>query len=150
MYAHLEMKSEVPMVVTGFRLNSKRTFSYGDITIVTECVFPEGAPTGTISLSFYRDDKAAGLPGGESPEGVSELEFISKILPVKDIAYLLSLFGLHRPVDVYENQRRERVETPRARKFKFYNRVELLFSQKVEEAWLQTHGAMLGYIRTKK
>ena len=151
MYAHLETKRSTPVYVTGYRLNSKTTFGYGVITVDAECVFSENEPIGLVSLCLYREDNVTGLPeDGSHDAQEAEAAFIQKILPRNDIVYLLSLLGLHSPGDVYENRRRVRVETPRARKHKFYERVELLYSQRVDEAWLQSHGTLFGYSRVKK
>ena len=150
MYAHLEVKSRVPVIATGYRLHSKITFAYGDISIEAEVAFPENETTGTIVINLFRDDKASVLPGGELPEETTELELLSKILPVKDIAYLLALLGMYIPGDVYKDRRRARVETPKARKFKFYERLELLYFQSVDEEWLQLHGALFGYGNNKR
>ena len=144
-YTHLETKSTASVPVAGFKLHSKIMFTYGNISIDAEVTFPESESNGTILLYIYREDKAAGLPGGELPGDTDELELLNKILPAKDISYILSLFGLHRPGDAYKNRRRTRIETPRARKFKFFDRIELMFSQRVDEAWLQSNGAMTGY-----
>ena len=129
MYAHLDVKSRVPVIATGYRLHSKIKFAYGDISIEAEVAFPENETSGTIAINLFRNDRASGLPGGELPEDTTELEFLSKILPAKDIAYLLALFGMYRPGDVYKNCRRARIETPKARKFTFYERLEL-FSER--------------------
>ena len=154
MYAHLEIKSARPVDVTGYRLRSKMMFGYGNITIDAECAFPNDAPDGTILLCLYRDDKAAGLPGGELPEEATaedaELKLLNKILPRSDIVYILSRLGIHGSGDVYENRRRVRIETPRARKHKFYDRFELLLSRGVDENWLRTHGTLFGYNRSNE
>lgn len=151
MYAHLIVKSVTPVVVTGYKLRSKITFEYGDITIETECVIAEGAP-GTLSLCLYSDAVPARLPGGEMPKyddltesKDAELIFLSKTLPERDIVYVLSLLGVHRRDSVYEKRRRVRVEQPKGRKYKFYERYELLFSQRVDEAWLLTYGGIFGH-----
>ena len=150
MYAHLELKNATPVAAAGYFTNGNFTFAYGDITIETEIAFFEGADSGTISLCFYSNDKAFGLAGGELPEGMDEQSFLSKALPAKDMVYILSLLGLIRPADLYKNRRRVRVETPRARKHKFYERLEVFLSQSVDTVWLREYGRMFGYRLTGK
>jgi len=162
MYAHLELRSVNQSISAGYLLNGTMTFGYGDITIDTETVFPEDADYGTISLRFYRSDKSALLPGGMLPDGDAtgdkaaaitdnaETLFLRKILPPGDLAYLLSLFGLIQPGDLYENRTRVLVETPKARKHKFYDRLEVLFTQDVNREWLREYGHMFGCKAAKK
>ena len=152
MYAHLERKSEAPQVPAGSAPDGKAAFTYGDITIATEVVFFKGASAGTISLRFYREDKSAGLPNGELPADTDAAEtedaetvFLRKILPQSDLVYLISLFGLIRPGDLYKNRRRARIDTPRGRKYKFYERLEVLINQTVDDIWLHEYGKMFGY-----